>query len=328
MLEVPFPPGFIAPDAMGGKTQCYLVVEDGWTLIDSSFDEDTCFDSLCQQLAAIGVSVKDIRRMLVTHFHPDHFGLANRLHAVSNAEVVMHRKDWDMVRFIVESANTGALKTVLGWAETLGVPCSEAEDLDEILAYSRLLFTADMEPDILLDGEDEPVGSGHLRAILTPGHTPGHICLYDERKKLLFSGDHVLAKITTHIAPSFLTDEDLLSQYLASLQKVSRLDVDMVLPAHEQLFTGLRGRVNELLLHHESRLDQILAALGPAGSSAWQIASQVDWAVGLWEQMELVNRILALQETLAHLQLLQQERRVGIVVDDGLTLYTLLDDVR
>ena len=326
MLEIPFPSGIMPPDAMGGRTLCYLVEdEEGWLMVDCGFDDDTCFDALCQQLAALGVSLKDIQRLLVTHGHPDHFGLAGRLKAASNVEVVMHRQDWDMARFVTESTDDWALNQVLDWARSLGVPPSQVEGYRGIFAFGRSVYTTDLKPDIVLEAEDEPLGGGRLRAVLTPGHTSGHVCLYDERRRLLFSGDHVLGKITTHIAPSFLSDDDMLSQYLASLQKVGRLDVDLVLPAHDEPFANLGCRVDELLDHHEQRLDQVLAAVRHHPSSPWEIASQVEWSVGLWERMDDLNRMLAMQETLAHLQLLQEHGRVARTEEQGLDLYRLLD---
>jgi glyoxylase-like metal-dependent hydrolase (beta-lactamase superfamily II) len=190
-----------------------------------------------------------------------------------------------------------------------------------------MLFPKNLEPDIVLQGEEERLGErGHLRAILTPGHTPGHLCLYDERNKVLFSGDHVLSEITPHIAPIDLAGQNQLDQYLKSLRKLQRLEVELVLPAHERPFTHLSQRVDELLEHHRQRLEQVLAAVRHHPLSPVEIASRVEWMAGLWEQMDAMNRLLAIQETLAHLRLLQEDGRVTMVERDGLTLYKLGDE--
>ena len=324
MLEVPFPPGWLPPDAPAGTLSYLVEEEEGWLMVDSGFNDDTCFDALCQQLAALGTSLKDIRWLLLTHFHPDHFGLAGRIKAASDCRVVMHRNDWDMAHYIMKSAQEFHIDEATEWLRSLGVPPSHLGRYREVVISGRMLFPTYLEPDIVLEGEEEPLGErGRLRAILTPGHTPGHVCVYDEGNKFLFSGDHVLIGITTHIAPSYLTDDNQLGQYLAALQKVRRLDVELVLPAHERPFANLSRRVDELLEHHEQRLEQVLGAVRDHPSSPWEIASQVEWTVGLWEEMDAMNRLLAIQETLAHLHLLQERGRVATVEQGGLSLYEL-----
>lgn len=324
MLEVPFPPGWFPPDAPPA-TLCYLVkMPEGWLMVDCGFNHDYSFDSLCQQLASLRISLKDIRLLLVTHFHPDHFGLAGRIKAATNAKVIMHREDWNMVRFMVQSTEAWSKEQVLQWATSIGVPSSELGGYENLMTFGRMLFPAGLEPDTLIDGAEGPLGEmGFLRTILTPGHTPGHICLYDERNKVLFSGDHVLVGITTHIMPSYLGSENQLGQYLSSLRRVRELDVKMVLPAHERPFDHLDRRVDELLEHHRQRLGQVLVAVGSCPSSPWMIASQVEWVGGAWGQMDAMNRMLAIQETLAHLHLLQHEGRVTVVQESGLSLYRL-----
>jgi len=324
MLEIPFPSGWMPPDAPPSTLSYLVEEEEGWLMVDSGFNHDTCFDSLCQQLAALGTSFNDIRWLLITHFHPDHFGLAGRIRAASGAKVVMHQEDWNLARFIVESPEEWSIDQIAQWLRSLGVPPSELVGYRQVVAFGKMLFPKNLEPDILLQGEEERLGErGYLRAILTPGHTPGHLCLYDEKNKVLFSGDHVLSEITTHIAPIDLAGHNQLDRYLKSLRRLQRLEVELVLPAHEKPFTHLSQRVEELLEHHRQRLEQVLLAVRHHPLSPLEIASQVQWMTGLWEQMDAMNRLLAIQETLAHLHLLQENGHVTMVERDGLTLYKL-----
>jgi len=327
VLEAPFPPGFLPPDALG-VTLCYLLEDDGgWLMVDSGFNDDVPFDSLCQQLGALGTSINDIRRLLITHFHPDHFGLAGRIKAASDAEVIMHQGDWEMTQRVKETANEWSLEQVLQQVSSFGVPPTELAHYTDVISFGRMLFPPGLVPDTVLKGDDEPVGGGgNLRAVLTPGHTPGHLCLYDGRNRFLFSGDHVLAGITTHISPGYLADDCQLALYLDALEKVRLMDVDMVLPAHEEPFADLGARVDEILQHHDQRLEQVLAALGDRPSSAWQIALQVDWTVGSWDGMDTINRLLAMMETTAHLELLQERGRVTLVEETPWNLYQLVND--
>jgi len=327
MLKVPFTLG-LRSQGHESVTLCYLVREDkGWVMVDSGYNDKGSFDVLCSQLASLGISLKDIRWLLITHYHPDHSGLANRVRTASGARVVIHQDDWNILRNIVGSSEEWNIHGLVPWVRSLGVPSSELEIFQQTAMFGRDLFPRGLEVDLLLQGEENPIGeSGRLRAILTPGHSPGHVCIYDEENKVLFSGDHVLVKITPHISPSHLTSYDQLGQYLNALRKVQHLDVKLVLPAHERPFTHLSQRVDELLQHHSHRLDEVAAALSDHILSPWEIACQVGWDVGEWEQMDGTNRVLAVRETVAHLQLLEQRGRVAMVEREGVNLYRLVEN--
>ena len=321
MLEIAFPQGWFPPDAPAG-TLCYLIRQgQGWLMVDCGLKHRSCLDSLRQQLALLNVSPRDIKQLLITHFHPDHFGLAADIRAMSGAQIILHRLDWEVLQLITRAAGGLASEEFNRWVTSLGVLSHELEGYDRVFEFGTALVPSDVEPDLLLDGEDQPVGDTGLRAMLTPGHTPGHVCVYDEVNRLLFSGDHVLTGITTHITPGILSDDDQLGRYLESLQKVQSLDVQMVLPAHEVPFPRLSERVGQLLQHHETRLRQVLDPIRHHALSARDIASQVEWVVGLWEQMDGINRLLAIQETLAHLRLLQGRGAVVATEKEGVNLY-------
>lgn len=321
-VDVPFPQGWFPPDAPSA-TICYLVEQaSGWLMIDSGLHHPSCYEAVCEQLSALRISLADIRWLVITHFHPDHFGLAGRIKAASQARIIMHRQDWEVVKFILDSANSWSEDEVTKWASSLGITAPEMDGLRQVVGFGVMLFSYVSEPDVLLEGDEQAVGdTGCLHAIRTPGHTPGHVCIYDESQRVLFSGDHVLTGITTHITPSLLGTEDQLSEYMRALRKVEKLDVRIVLPAHEQPFTNLTQRVEELLGHHERRLQQVLAPLRNRSLSAREVASQVEWMVGLWDRMDGMNRLLAIQETLAHLRLLQEQGRVTVVQKEGVSLF-------
>jgi glyoxylase-like metal-dependent hydrolase (beta-lactamase superfamily II) len=322
MLEIAFPQGWFPPDAPSA-TLCYLVRQrHGWLLVDCGLKHHSCLDSLLRQLGALNISPRDIKWLLITHFHPDHFGLASEIKALSDARVIMHRLDWEVLQFILKAAEGTASESFDQWVASVGVLPQELEGYNRAFEFGTGLFPLDARPDILLDGEDECVGDAGLRAILTPGHTPGHVCIYDEKNQLLFSGDHVLMDVTSHISPAILGNDDQLGLYLESLKKVGSLDVQMVLPAHESPFTRLSERVEQLLEHHEERLQQVLSPIRGHVLSARDIAAQVEWVVGFWEKMDSVNRLLAILETLAHLRVLQERGLVTTEEQLGVNLYT------
>ncbi len=172
----------------------------------------------------------------------------------------MHENDWNILRATVSSSDIWNIHGMIPWARSLGVPEPELEGFFEIASLGRDFFPRGLEPDIVLQGETNPVGdSGRLQAILTPGHSPGHICVYDRENKLFFSGDHILVEITPHISPSQLTSQDQLEQYLEALRKVRPMTVDLVLPAHERPFSHFRRRIDEILAHHDHRLAEVVA---------------------------------------------------------------------
>jgi len=324
-LEVPFLPG--VGEGNLSSTLCYLVRDgDGWLMVDCGFNEEHAFNAFRQQLDVLGIPVKDIRWLFVTHYHPDHSGLAARIKAVSGARVIIHQDDWNVLKATVSSVEIWNIHGLVEWAKPFGVPPPDLATFQERAAFGRAFFPRGLEPDIILQGKENMVGEeGRLRAILTPGHTPGHICLYDEQNRVLFSGDHVLVGITPHISPSHLTSYNQLGQYLDALRKVQCLDVDLVLPAHERPFDYLARRVDEILEHHRNRLDEMVVALSGCPLNPWDLAMRVHWDVGTWDQMDAINRMLAMRETLAHLELLESRGQVAMVARGGLNLYKLTD---
>jgi glyoxylase-like metal-dependent hydrolase (beta-lactamase superfamily II) len=167
------------------------------------------------------------------------------------------------------------------------------------------------KPDRLVeDGDRLDLPGWDLRAIWTPGHSPGHLCFVSPSRKLLFSGDHVLAKITPMVAVHPQSAPNPLADYLDALAAVRKLDVEEVLPAHEYRFLELAERVDYVIAHHEERLAEIERAIGAAsgGVCCWDIATGLTWARP-WETIPPFMRRAANNETLAHLVWLESRGR-------------------
>ena len=178
----------------------------------------------------------------------------------------------------------------------LGAPDVEANSFAAVEDYRQ---TRDhVRPlHLLRDNELLPVEGTRLRVVWTPGHSPGHICLYDEDRHLLFSGDHLLPGITPHIARNPFGAADPLAQYLDSLERVELFDGAETLPAHEYRFHGIGTRVAELRLDIAARLAEVAdvrAAVPDA--SEWQIARRLRWSRA-WEQFGTEAQRMALVET-------------------------------
>jgi len=162
------------------------------------------------------------------------------------------------------------------------------------------------DPSVQLDGaEIVQMGRRHLRVEWTPGHSPGHITLYDLESKTLFAGDHILPDASPNIGLHPQSTPDPLHEYLDGLRRMAAYQPKLVLPAHGRPFSEVQTRVDTLISHHQRRLDQVTEIVDRTEKSGWQVA------VELWGPREnLYEKRLALQEGLAHLQALAVEGRV------------------
>jgi glyoxylase-like metal-dependent hydrolase (beta-lactamase superfamily II) len=272
----------------------------GLVLLDSGWDSAESWRALCSGLAAIGAAPADVRGVLVTHMHVDHAGLAGRLRDTSGAWIAMHPADRALISLLRSQGASGAVADEVAFLRSLGAPAAEAaEAVGPVEQYVQYLGMALADRE-LNDGDLADVPGWQLRAVHTPGHTPGHLCFVDERARRLFAGDHVLPRITPNISLQVGGPADPLRNYLASLERVRDLDADEVLPAHEWRFRGLAARVDSIAVHHERRLAELLAAIDShPGSTPWQLASLITWSRP-WERYSGRIRITAVAETAAH----------------------------
>ncbi len=288
--------------------------EDGLVLLDSGWDSEVSWQALCSGLRSFGAGPADVRGVLVSHLHLDHAGLGGRLRATSGAWIAMHPADHAVIARPDHRDARAAVAQEVAFLSRLGAPAAEAaEAVGPVEAYAA--FTSIALPDRnLSDGELADVPGWRLRAVHTPGHTPGHLCFVDERSRQLFAGDHVLPRITPNISVMWADPVSPLDDYLRSLARVRDLDVDEILPAHEWRFRGLAERVDAIAAHHEHRLAELLAAITrQPGSTPWHLASQLTWSRP-WDQYGGRMRISAVTETAAHVyQLLQR----GLVMAGG-----------
>jgi glyoxylase-like metal-dependent hydrolase (beta-lactamase superfamily II) len=165
---------------------------------------------------------------------------------------------------------------------------------------------------VVNDGDPIDIGDFHFRCVATPGHSPGHTCLYEAEKKILIAGDHILFDITPNIA-YWVEMEDSLGQYLASLEKVNAFDVELVLTGHRRLVHDLRGRLRELQEHHRARLNEVMIALGDGEMNILQIAPHINWDITAktWDEFPAQQKWFAFGETMAHVQYLEHKGRCG-----------------
>ncbi|MGC0210578.1 MBL fold metallo-hydrolase [Streptomyces levis] len=301
------------PDNPLGHTLVYVVDTDrGPVLIDTGWDDPGAWDTLVRGLTACGTSVGEIHGVVVTHHHPDHHGLSGRVREASGGWIAMHAADTAVVRRTREAAPERWLAYMTDKLAAAGAPEEHLAPLRAarpraLPGLSPALPDRDIAPGELLD-----LPGRRLRAIWTPGHTPGHVCLHLEEdhpahlpgRGRLFSGDHLLPGISPHIGlyedPDDTTVTDPLGDYLDSLERVGRLAPAEVLPAHQHAFPHAVDRVRELLAHHQSRLTGLLALLREP-LTPWQLAERMEWNRP-WRRIPHGSRTIAVSEAEAHLR--------------------------
>ena len=285
-----------------------LELPNGVAIVDAGWDTSEAWDALVGGLGEAGYAIGDVREVLVTHMHPDHYGLAGRVREESGARISMHPADADLLvsRYVEPEKLMTGMKAMFIEA---GVPSDEADILSNASMNVRQYVSVAM-PDLLLeDGDELGLATWDLKAIWTPGHSPGHLCFYDATRRIAITGDHVLPRITPNISLQ-PQRRDPLADYLDSLLKVRDLEADEVLPAHEYRFRGLATRVDQLIAHHSDRLDEIIAALVVLpGSTCWELAAKLTWSRS-WEETQGFLRRAATGETFAHLALLERQGRI------------------
>jgi len=285
----------------------YILKDGGrFLIIDTGMNRAECRRKMLSSLEKLGV---DLNRtdFFITHLHADHLGLVANL-ATDTSKVYFSEEESNIVR-------SGSVDEY--WREIREVYLANGFPHDELNKSfgshpgRRYGLKRDIDFCVLREGDRIDIGDYSFRCIETPGHSPRHMCLYDAEKRLLFSGDHILFDITPNIT-FWLGVKNSLKNYLASLEKVYPLDVNLVLPGHREFGNDHRRRIRELQEHHRARLDEIILALKDGGKNAFQVAPRVTWDVdyGSWELFPAAQKWFAVGETLAHLEYLEED---GIV---------------
>jgi glyoxylase-like metal-dependent hydrolase (beta-lactamase superfamily II) len=291
-------------------TLSYLVGgRGGPALIDTGWPTEQGWTGLVDGVRQAGHDIADIKYVLVTHAHADHLGMAGRVREASGALVGMHPAETASMRQRVEPR--AWQQRLSGWLRDRGAPAGETTEMAALMSGAVGLHAELAQPDADIEDGSLPLGAGTgLRAVWTPGHTPGHLCFYDEQRDLLLTGDHVLPRITPHIGLPPGVDGDPLADYQTSLRALTRYNPAEVLPAHEYRFAGLGARLEGLLRHHQTRLAEIEQAVeSDPGLSTWAVSAALTWSRG-WEQTRGVSRQSAVSETWAHLLHLEAGQRV------------------
>lgn len=298
-----------------GYTNAYLIATDERNLlVDTGVSHEASYEVLRSALQDLRV---DMARtdVLATHFHIDHLGLIAAI-AHEDTRVYLSARDEELFRGRGASSYRGTVKARLSCE---GFPPDELDELERTDAslIPRVEWPMPERFANLADGDELRYGGYRMRAVDTPGHTPGHQCLYLPDQKVMFYGDHLLMNSSPNMAP-FPGEADSLGDYLRSLDKVAQLPVEFACMGHgfvdpRRQAEAMPERIAWLQRHHRQRLDEIAAQLEERpGMTGTELAKSITWNIphAAWEEIPIIQRWIVVCETLAHLDHLMGEGRV------------------
>jgi glyoxylase-like metal-dependent hydrolase (beta-lactamase superfamily II) len=287
---------------------------EGWTIVDTGINTAAARATWEQAFAELKLNPRAIEQIVLTHVHPDHYGLAGWLQNLAKAEgrdvpVRLSSREIQWTRAVWEQEKP---MDFIAWLTASGMPTAMAQEVGDSMGSTRSM-TYPHPTGLIAHAAAEPLRMGNrtFQPIHAPGHSDGQLMFYDAADKLLLSGDHVLMKITPNIGLWEDSDPDPLGQFLGSLKQVRELDVRLALPGHKWLIEDWQGRIDELIHHHELRLNHILNAIDDGKHSPYEIAERIFPT----ERFTVHEWRFAVAETFAHLDYLRRRNQITQAAD-------------
>jgi len=305
VIPTPFPVGPI---------NIYLIVEEPLTLVDTGPKTDEALAALRQRLNKLGIPLKKIQRIILTHTHEDHCGLAATIQRESGARAYVH--EWEFQNISAHRA-TRVNRELLRRA---GVPPEELDRMAGRYELIRAFAGAVEDVEAYRDAQEFVFATGSLRVVHTPGHTPGSCCLLREANRLMLAGDTVLKSIT----PNPVLNADpidprrrfpSLGEYLVSLARIRSLAPTLIKTSHGEDVTDYEEYFHRSVKHIQERQARVMSLIGKQGVSAWEMSTL------LFPKVDAINRFLATSEAVAHLDLAVAEEKVRVEMRDDVEIY-------
>ena len=297
-LEIPL------PDSPLKALNSYVVrAQERTLIIDTGWNREECVLAMEAGLERLGIDLRNTD-FFITHGHGDHLGLVPGL-ATDTSRIYFNRPDAEWLQ------NAARWGRFLDFARLNGFPEAELQKGPQGPPEYALPFSIVKEGDIIIAGEYQFV------CIETPGHTRGHICLYEPEKRVLVAGDHILNEITPNIT-LWSYDRNPLKEYLSSLNKVSKYDVELVLPGHRSLLGDPEKRIRELKKHHEMRAEEVVGILMDGPQNAFQVAAKMSWDIDCdsWDLFPMTQKWFATGEAIAHLKYFEGQGLIQREMDE------------
>ena len=293
----------------------YLVrAGDTWTLIDTGMNTSESVAALHSALDEIGITPADVTRLVSTHHHVDHYGTSGPYRELFEAEVYLHPIEAERA-----AGSEHLLSEQPAYLARNGIPAAQpGQEMPNFSQYFGKVYSPATPDHLLADDDEIPLGDGRsLQVIWTPGHTGGHCCLLLRPDGILFVGDHLLPKITPHVGVQPGGAQNPLGDFLASHEKIQRVEARMVCPAHGGIYEDHRRRARQLIDFHKVRMHTMLDALRRRPLTPYEVALEA-FAISPDNRFQVMA---ATSETLAHLELLRRQGKVLVDEADGVARY-------
>jgi glyoxylase-like metal-dependent hydrolase (beta-lactamase superfamily II) len=313
---LPIPTPFLV-----GRVNCYLIDDEPLTLVDTGPNSGKSLDELEQALAAHGRSVEELQLIVLTHQHMDHVGLLEILSRRSGAEVAAlaplapYLADWGASA----AADDGFAQHTM---RRHGTPAELATVLGAVGAAFRAFGSGGAVTRLLSEGDELAFRDRTLRVLHRPGHSPSDTLFWDEPRRMMIGGDHLLAHISSNPLVSRPLDgaadngrPHALLTYLESMAKTRSLELELVLPGHGEAITDHVSLIDERFRMHERRARKLLKLLEPEPLSAYELALQ------MWGNIAVTQAFLTISEVLGHLDLLARDGLVAERERDGVVRF-------
>lgn len=287
---------------------CYLYRgPSGWTLVDTGFHDELATDAWPRVFGELGIRPQDIDRILITHYHPDHFGGTGWLQQLTGAPAYMHAPELEQVKLFwgeVMELQVGALVELFA---AHGMPLEMAREIGQHHKeqWRRVQPMPELEP--LPTGSRFRIGAAEHEVLWMPGHSDGLAVFWDAASGILLANDMILAKITPNVSVWPRSRPNPLQDYLDSLTRVEALGARLALTGHRSLIADVSARAREIRDHHAERLDLMeghCQSIG--GATAWQVCERVFRP----ETLTIHQVRFAMAETLAHLVYMEKQGRL------------------
>lgn len=298
----------------------YVIKTQGRNMIvDTGFNRRECREALMGGLEELEIKIEDTD-FFITHLHGDHSGLVNKI-AEPNSKIYMSEIDYRYLKGDIANVSWQKIEELY---TKEGFPQEITDMLKSTNQAKKFMPDKLFEVQMLSDGEIIELGGYEFKCILTPGHTPGHMCLYLEKEKLLFSGDHILFDITPNIT-SWYGIKDSLKDYMTSLEMIKKLDIEVTLPGHRGSKGSAYERIDEILQHHKIRLEDTVEVIRNSKDplTAYEVAQRMQWNLRgkSWEEFPENQKWFAMGETMSHLDYLVNIETIFKRKDENMQIY-------
>lgn len=312
------------PEGWGPSIACYLMTDgSAWSIVDCGWPGPRGLSTWDTLRSGLGLSWDRLERILVTHTHADHVGLAHDLSARSGKPASMHADALAEIQF--KCAVDG--DAVSRFLELAGLPRTESKEQapNPFVSYSG--FAPPSQVEMLEAGDVVRVGSIVLEALSTSGHAAGHLCFIDSKRRFAFMGDMVLPNMIPSVA--YLPGDPVnpLGEYLASLGLLERLGCQLVFPSHGEPLVGatIVRRIDEIMNYHAERLDEMRVALLRGNGTAVMLASVLEFHGRPFKALSAAAQVVVLGEVLAYLKYLEADHvvRSSLDAEGGCLVFSL-----